>query len=127
MRFGAIVTMALAYATTQLSAQSLSLSAELSADSVEKAEIFELVVHVDVPAGSVVYFPDTVAASPDVESFEPVEWRADPDGSSEGAAVTLRYPLIPFGEGTIPVTGVDVIVAPLASAEGDAGDDIPGG
>ena len=113
-------------APTGLTAQSPTISAELTADSVEKAEIFELIVHVDVPPGSAVYFPDTVAASPNVESFESVEWRAELDGSREGAAVTLRYPLIPFGEGTIQVAGVDVIIAPAASAGDGAGDEIPG-
>jgi hypothetical protein len=106
-------------------AQEAAPRVELSADSVEMAEVFDVVVQVDVPAGSAVYFPDTVAATPYVESHEPVTWRAERAGT--GATLTLRYAVIPFGTGRVQVPGVDVVVAPVASAEGEEGDDIPGG
>lgn len=118
----------LAASATELSAQSPSLAVELSADSVALAEIFDLVVRVDVPPDRAVYFPDTVAASPDVESFAPVVWRAERSSAPPGGAtVTLRYRLIPFGEGTIEVPGIDVVVAPRAAAAADDADPIPGG
>jgi hypothetical protein len=106
-------------------AQEAAPPVELSADSVDMAQVFDLVVRVEVPAGSAVYFPDTIAATPYVESHEPVAWRAE--RSDAGATLTLRYALIPFHTGRVQVPSVDVVVAPVASAEGEEGEDIPGG
>ncbi|HSH74128.1 MAG TPA: hypothetical protein VLA09_00375 [Longimicrobiales bacterium] len=107
-----------------LSAQSAAPSATLSADSVEVAEVFELRVRVPVPRGSVVYFPDTLPSTPSLESFAPVRWRAE-RGPERGATLTLTYPLIPFGEGTVVVPGLDVVTLPAGDdAEGER---IPGG
>ncbi len=116
---------ALVWALQPLStaAQSPEPVAALSADSVEMAEVFELRVEVSVPGGSMVYFPDIVPSTGDVESFSPVDWRArrGPDG---GATIELRYELIPFGMGNIALPPIDVITMPL---EDDAhGEDIPG-
>ena len=116
---------ALVWALQPLStaAQSPEWVAVLSADSVEMAEVFELRVEVPVPSGSMVYFPTTVPATGDVESFTPVDWRAR-RGPNGGATIELRYALIPFGEGMIALPPLDVITMPL---EGEAeGQDIPG-
>jgi hypothetical protein len=88
------------------------------------AEVFELRVEVPVPAGSLVFFPDSVPSTDDVESFTPVEWRArrGPDGS---AIVELTYALMPFGTGTIVLPPVDVITMPRG--ERIDGQAIPGG
>ncbi len=89
----------------------LDASAEVSADSVAVAEVFELRVRVTVPSGSAVFFPDTIPASADLESFAPVEWRAE-RGPDDGAVLTLTYPLIPFSSGTISVPGPDIVIGP---------------
>ena len=117
---------ALVWALQPLStaAQSPEPVAVLSADSVEMAEVFELRVEVAVPGGSMVYFPDIVPSTGDVESFSPVDWRAR-RGPNGGATIELTYALIPFGMGNIALPQVDVITMPL---EDDVeGQDIPGG
>jgi hypothetical protein len=98
--------------------------AELSADTVDVAEVFELRVRVPVPAGSAVFFPDTLAATPDLESFAPAAWEADraPGG---GAVLTLVYPLIPFGSGGVSVPSFTIVVGPAQLAAEGAG--LPGG
>ena len=118
------VALALALQPLPMAAQSPEPVAVLSADSVEIAEVFELRVEVPVPSGSVVYFPDNVPATDDVESFAPVDWRArrGPDG---GATIELTYALMPFGMGNIILPPVDVITMPRED-EVD-GQDIPGG
>lgn len=107
-----------------LVAQETEPVATLSTDSVSMAEIFELQVEVPVPPSSVVYFPDTLASTSDIESFGSVEWRArrGPDG---GATLRLTYPLIAFGLGTVRVPAVDVIVMPIE--EGTEGERVAGG
>ena len=116
---------ALAVLAASVVAQERAPRVELSADSVEMAQVFDLVLRLDVPAGSAVYFPDTLGATPYIESHGKVEWRVERAGT--GATLTLRYALIPFGTGRVQVPGVDVVVAPVASAEGEEGEDIPGG
>jgi len=108
----------------QAVAQSPEPVAALSADSVEMAEVFELRVEVPVPGGSIVYFPDNVPATDNVESFAPVDWRArrGPDG---GATLELTYALMPFGMGDIVLPTLDVITMPME--DGVEGQDIPGG
>lgn len=98
--------------------------ARLSADTVEVGEIFELLVRVPVPAGSVVHFPDTVATTEVVESHSPVRWEAEPDLSG-GATLTLAYPVIVYGAGMMPVPGFDVFVS--SSGGATTGVPIPGG
>jgi len=118
------VALALVLQPLPTAAQSPEPLAVLSADSVAMAEVFELRVDVPVPAGSVVYFPDNLPATLDVESFAPVDWRArrGPDG---GATIELTYALMPFGMGTINLPPIDVITMPLEDeAEGEG---IPGG
>lgn len=106
-----------------MAAQSREVTLTLSSDSVRVAEVFDLVVAVPVPPGSVVYFPDTLPATADVESHGPVEWRARRSGGE--ARLELTYPLMPFGMGTIALPRVDLIVQPLVrDVEGER---IPGG
>ena len=99
-------------------------SAELSTDSVAMAEVFELRVRVRVPAGSAVFFPDTLVAFADLESFAPVEWRAE-GTPGDGAVLTLTYRLIPFGTGDISVPGLEVVIGPSELAA--QGARVPGG
>jgi len=106
-----------------VAAQEAPLQVELTADSVELAEVFDLVVHVGVPSGSAVYFPDTLPTVAEIESFAPVEWRAERAG--EGATLQLTYALIPFGEGDIAVPTPEIVIAPVTAAE--EGEALPGG
>ena len=114
---------ALAFALQPLptAAQSPEPVAVLSADSVEIAEVFELRVEVPVPSGSVVYFPDYVPATDDVESFTPVDWRArrGPDG---GATIELTYALMPFGMGNGNGTNAPGSTAPDNTAAAGQGE-----
>jgi hypothetical protein len=70
-----------------------------------------------------VYFPDTLPATADVESFAPVGWRAE--RAREGATLHLTYALIPFGSSDIELPAPEVVIAPVESA--DAGEGLPGG
>jgi hypothetical protein len=105
-------------------AQSPEPVATLSDDSVALAEVFELRIELPVPAGSVVYFPDTVPATADVESHGPVEWRSrrGPDG---GATLELTYPLMPFSTGNVRLPPVEIMTMPRE--DGADGERIPGG
>jgi len=114
----------LAFAPAGLVAQAPEAVASVSVDSVALAEEFELRIEVTIPPGSMVFFPDTIAARDYIESAAPVEWRAR-RGSDGGATLELTYALIPFGMGTLQVPPVDVIARPLR--EGDDGEGIPGG
>jgi hypothetical protein len=101
-----------------------ALAVSLSADTVPMGELFELRVGISVPPNSVVYFPDTLAATVNVESADSVraEAEASPDG---GARLTLTYPMMAFGAGTLPVPGFDVTIVPRDDdAEGET---LPGG
>jgi hypothetical protein len=120
---GVVFGVALGALVVTVRAQDAPLNVELSADSVELAEVFDLVVHVAVPSGSAVYFPDTLPTTAEVESFAPVEWRAERAG--DGATLRLTYALIPFGEGDIAVPAPEIIIAPVTAAEG--GEALPGG
>lgn len=111
--------------TSMLAAQVPPASVELSADSVSLAEVFELRLRVEVPPGSAVYAPDTVPATNDFESFAPVRWSADRSPGGEGATLLLTYALIPFGYGDLALPTPEIILAPVASADG--GESIPGG
>lgn len=124
MRLGALATTALVAAAAPLAGQNTAVSVELSADSLEMAEVFELRVRFHVPAGSVVYFSDTIPATAEVESFGPVEWRADRADGAEGATVVLTYPLMSFGKGSVALPTPVVLIGPAGDAEGDG---IPGG
>jgi hypothetical protein len=130
MRVDSARTVALLVAAVGLSSSTLAAqsdadaSAELSADTVGMAEVFGLRVRVPVPAGSAVFFPDTLASSADLESYAPVEWRAE-RAAGDGAVIILTYPLIPFGSGNISVPGLEVVVGPAElAAEGER---VPGG
>jgi hypothetical protein len=105
-------------------AQAAEPTASLSADSVRMAEPFELRVRAHVPAGSTVYFPDTLPRNAEVESFGPVSWRAE-RAADGGADIALAYPLIPFGIGSVALPSVEVVTTP---SRADAlGPSLPGG
>ena len=106
-----------------IEAQEAPLQVELTADSVDIAQVFDLVVHIAVPSGSAVYFPDTLPTLAAIESFAPVEWRAERAG--DGATLHLTYAMIPFGEGDVAVPTPEIVIAPVAAAEG--GETLPGG
>ncbi len=100
-----------------------AFTAEVSSDTVEMGEIFEFRVSVPVPAGSIVYFPDTLPATVNVESAARVRVETVPDGG--GATLTLTYPMMAFGAGELPVPGFDL----LMRVRGDEGGvlELPGG
>ena len=124
MRPCALAVATLVAGSAPLAGQSTVVSVDLSADSVEMAEVFELRVRFDVPPASTVYFSDTIPATGDVESFSPVTWRADRAAEGEGATVVLTYPLMSFGEGSVAVPTPVVMIGPAGDAEGEG---IPGG
>jgi hypothetical protein len=105
-------------------AQTARPAVALSADSVDMGTVFEMRVSVHVPEGSIVYFPDTLAATQNMESAARVRsWaEASPEG---GARLTLTYPMIAFGTGTLPVPGFDLLVTRRPAAS--SGEAIPGG
>lgn len=105
--------------TAQVAAEAL---ATLSADTIGLGDVFQLSVAVEVPAGSAVYFPDTLATAFALESFRPVTWSAESAGGA--ALLTLTYPLIAFRVGLAPVPGLDVYIG---SATDVSGDRLPGG
>jgi hypothetical protein len=118
-----LASMAFFAAVGSVAAQDVPAQVELTADSVDIAQVFDLVVHVAVPSGSAVYFPDTLPTMAAIESFAPVEWRAERAGA--GAMLHLSYAMIPFGEGDVAVPSPEIVIAPLAAAEG--GETLPGG
>jgi hypothetical protein len=91
-------------------------------------EVLELLVRVPVPAGSVVYFPDTVASTDVLESHGAVRWEAEP-AEGGGATLTIAYPVIAYGAGLVPVPGFDIFVAAAAAAPDGAAarGELPGG
>jgi hypothetical protein len=89
--------------------------AVLSQDTVAVGEAFELRVHVEVPAGAVAHFPDTLPATDAIESLAPVTWRSEPTAGG-GSRLALVYPLIAFRAGAVAVPGLDV---PIAGAGGE--------
>jgi hypothetical protein len=131
MRAAGIATLtfllALGIAARPVGAQSATaLAVSLSADTIPMGELFDLRVGISVPPNSVVYFPDTLAATVNVESADPVRTEAEAEASSDGGArLTLTYPMMAFGVGTLPVPGFDVMIVPRGTgAEGGA---LPGG
>jgi hypothetical protein len=114
----------LALALTAVPGAAQSFQAALSRDTVPMGEVFELRVRVPVPAGSIVYFPDTVARTEVLESYAPVSW--DAEATSGGADLTLIYPVIAWGAGLVPVPGFDVFVSPSGPPPPDA-PALPGG
>ena len=83
------------------------LGATLSSRVVELGEPFELSIVARVPAGHIVYFPDSVESRGGIESAGPVRWevRAVEGNSSE---LTVVYPLRSFawGDQTLPSTEI---------------------
>jgi hypothetical protein len=98
-------------------------TAEVSVETVPLGSTFELRVSVAVPAGSTVYFPNTLPSTGAVESHGPVRWKAQP--AAGGAKLSLNYPLIAFGIGDVPIPGFDVLIGPLDPATASAS--LPGG
>ena len=88
-----------------------------STDTIEMGEIFELKVGIAVPPATIVYFPDTLAATVNLESAAPVRTRAEP-AEDGGALLTLTYPVMAFGMGTLPIPGFDVLMAPRGDQAG---------
>jgi hypothetical protein len=107
--------LALATASGPLSGQvSPQIVVTLSADTVEMGSVFELLVQVFVPDGSVLRFPDSLPATATMESAAPA--RSASMESADGRIVwTLSYPMMPFGTGDVTIPGFDLT---LLSAEG---------
>ncbi len=109
--------------TTQVATQvTAEAVVTLSADTIGLGDVFQMSVAVEVPAGSAVYFPDTLATAFALESFRPVTWSAESGGG--GALLTLTYPLIAFRVGLAPVPGLDVYIGGAADVGGER---LPGG
>lgn len=108
------------------------ISVSLSADTVGLGDVFELRVTLRVPPRRVVYFPNSIVGVDGLESFRPVQWKAQPV-EGEGADLTLTYRLIAFKVGIVSVPGFEVLTAPVADlgADGDGDGDrrgvLPGG
>jgi len=122
LRAPAFALAALSALSTAAVAQRPALTASVSVDSVGMADVFDLLVTIPVPEGSMVYFPDTIAPTRDVESSAPVSWRAE--RTDQGARLVLSYPLIAFGSGVTAVPGPEVVLVPNTDAVN--GERIPG-
>jgi hypothetical protein len=107
--------MAVVLVAAPRAAAAQSFQATLSRDTVAMGEVFELLVRVPVPPGSVVYFPDTVASTAVLESHAPVRWEAEV-AADGGATLLLTYPVIAYGAGLVGVSGFDVFVGSMGSA-----------
>jgi hypothetical protein len=114
----ALVLVAIVAAAESAGAQSTpSPTISVSTDSIEMGELFELQVGIAVPPATIVYFPDTLAATVNLESAAPVRTRAEPTEDG-GALLTLTYPVMAFGMGTLPIPGFDVLMAPRGDQAG---------
>lgn len=124
---GAVLSWGLIFGvlTTPVSAQAdFPVSVTLSADTVEVGTVFELIVAFALPPARLVHFPDTLAATVNLESTAPVESVAR-EGPAGVAQITLTYPMMAFGEGELPVPGFDLVIGPRGS--GPVAVELPGG
>jgi len=129
---GAAVTVPIAvHGTAQVAPQDLARDpgglttdavVTLSHDTIGLGDTFDLSVVVQVPGGSTVYFPDSVATSFALESFRTVTWSAE--SVEDGALLTLGYTIIAFRTGSAPVPEFEVYIGPTAS---DGEERLPGG
>ncbi len=111
-----------AQSTAQVPGGVADAAITLSADTVGLGDVLDFSVAVRVPAGSTIYFPDTVATTFALESFRAVTWSAESAG--DGALLTLRYPLIAFRVGLAPVPELDIYIGASAGVDGER---LPGG
>jgi hypothetical protein len=128
-RAGLVAIVVIAAAAAPVAAQDAPLVGEVAYDSVALADVFDLRVHIPVPPGTILYFPDTLPASDELESIAPVEWR-EASGENGGATVTLTYRLIAFGIGSVPIPEFAAVLAPVGPdgpPEGAAVTEIAGG
>ena len=110
LRSAALMAALLGGTTTEAAGQRPAApGAQLSADTVELGTTFELRVSVDIPPGSTVYFPDTLPTTSALESHGAARWSADARG--DGAHLTVTYPLMAFAVGTVPVPGLEILLA----------------
>ena len=93
-----------------------AFSVAVSTDSVEMGELFEMRVSVPVPPNSIVYFPDTLPATVNMESASPV--RVGATATAEGAELQLTYEMMAFGVGPLPVPGLDVLMTARGGQDG---------
>jgi len=94
----------------------------LSADTIGIGDRFDLTVELTIPAGTVVYLPDSIQSAA-FESVEAYRWeRAD---SPDGVVVRVTYPLIAFQVGTITTPDFEAFVA-LGDVSVAAGGSAPG-
>jgi hypothetical protein len=119
MTLALLVALATAELTAQVTAEAV---VTLSSDTIGQGDVFDFSVAVHVPAGSAVYFPDTVATAFALESFRPVTWSVE--AAEGGALLTLTYPLIAFRVGSAPVPELDIYIG---AAAGVGGERLPGG
>lgn len=98
--------------------------AALSSDTVEMGHLFELTVDLPIPAGSIVFFPDTLPTTVNVESAAHVRVAVESASESDPRLV-LTYPMIAFGGGALPVPGLDILVTPRGERPGIR--ELPGG
>lgn len=88
----------------------VTVSAELSTDTVAIGDIFEVHVSVTVPGGQMVYFPDSLDSAEGYAPLGPVEWtvRTDADGIS---FLSIVYPLITFDVGSVTTAEFGIFAA----------------
>lgn len=96
---------------------------DLSADSVEIGDRFDVELELRLAAGEVAFFPDSLAG-PGIEPFEGVSWSVQASGAG-GFLLTVTYPLLAYQTGPVRVPDFDVFVGPRpeAVAAGLADDD----
>ena len=93
---------------------------ELSRDTIELGDAFELRVRFVVADGRLAYFPDTLPSGAAVESLESVEWRVE-SGADGVRELTLTYPLIGLRTGAVTLPDVTVLSGPARTGDGEVG------
>ncbi len=101
-------------------AQPAVVEAGMSADTVRLGDRFELAIDLRVPAGFTAYVPDLLPATDSVESVGAAGWTVE-EIEGGGFAVAVRYPLVAFRPGPVPIPGLDVLVGPSVAPDGADG------
>ena len=94
----------------------VSISADLSADTVAIGDAFELHVTLMLPPGRTAYFPDSLEAADGFGPLGRVEWTAEPasDGSS---LLSLAYPLVAFDVGIVTTPEFEIFTGPTPPSD----------
>ncbi len=122
-----VIALTSAWLATNAAAQVVSdivpggaVSVQLSSDTVEIGDVIELRIELEVPAGRIAYFPDSLASTSGFESRGPVEWHAErrTDG---GSIVSLTYAAFAFQFGVRATPEFEIMTGPAPSRDENSG------